>query len=256
MTDDAVRRAEQLAGNAEGNVEAHHLIDSDTARPLGAYLRDDEQPHYLFTNVNKGLRLTHPDWDEKRTPYNVPLGHSGRRYLLVTDQRLLFVGGDLEGEDDVDDFPYGPLVDVDAKMGFLKNPLKVVHEDGREIHFFEGGSHNHHIEDAGEYVADRIAAGGTPDEDRPADRAGSGQPPADAGAAGPSAGGGDTKVFDDGGSDDGTTRVFGADTGASARTGDASDADGPAFCPACGHDLGAYDVTAYCPDCGHDLPDG
>jgi len=150
------RSAEEIAATARGNLTAEHLTDSDTNTPLREHLGPGEQPHYYFQNVVKGLRFTHPEWDDKKTPYNVGYGHSGGRYLLVTDRRILFVGGNTDGTDTVVSFPYSTLVGAEANWGWTKGRLTVEHVDGRRISFFDGGGQAKHIEDGGEYVSERI----------------------------------------------------------------------------------------------------
>mgnify|MGYP000636905712 CR=1 FL=1 len=284
------RSPAEIAAAATGNLSASHLTDNETSTPLADHLGPGEQPHYYFHNVNKGLRFTHPDWAEKKTPYNVAYSHSGGRHLLVTDRRVLFVGGDESGTDTVVSFPYSDLVGVDANQGWTKGRLTVEHRDGRSVAFFDVSGQANHVEDAGEYVVERIeraeAVETDADSDANEDEEASGDP------LGATADGttDDGAADDDGGErdkPDGDGRDIetepdhtGAESDHSGAERDESDGvesgggdepepdeSGPAgseggtdegttlaYCPSCGADLGQFDQRPnFCPSCGTDL---
>ena len=288
--DDERPSAAVLEQRAEGNVTAEQLTDSASNTPLFEHLEPGEQPHYYFHNVNKGLKIERPDAEESETPYNVGYSHAGDRHLLVTDRRVLFVGGDESGTDTVVSFPYSDLVGVDANQGWTKGRLTVEHRDGRSVAFFDVSGQANHVEDAGEYVVERIeraeAVETDADSDANEDEEASGDP------LGATADGttDDGAADDDGGErdkPDGDGRDIetepdhtGAESDHSGAERDESDGvesgggdepepdeSGPAgseggtdegttlaYCPSCGADLGQFDQRPnFCPSCGTDL---
>lgn len=188
-------------------------------------------------------------------------GHSGKRYLFITDQRIFLIAGDTETGDTIDAFPYTDLVSVDAHMWFLKNPLEVEHRDGRLITFFEEGFFNQHIEAAGEYIEGRIST--SPDE--LASSTGPTEAQADAegtDTAGDSAETTETNVFSepvgedaddstsDGAQSESDTEIFTPENGSSTSS---VGVDTVRYCPSCGQDLRSLDERRFCPVCGHKI---
>jgi hypothetical protein len=154
---------EELAANALGNIKAEYLTrDVYTKRPFIEHLQDGEQPHYLFSNPDKGLRFEHPDWNAKEAPYNVGFLHPGQRYLLITDRRVLFVGGDPEGDDLTEEFAYTDLINSYTLTKWGSDPIVFTHQDGREITFFVVGptgdtlANDDLVDEASAYVGKRI----------------------------------------------------------------------------------------------------
>jgi hypothetical protein len=80
--------------------------------PLAAHLEDGERPQHLFEHPSKGIRILHPDGKQETPHHRAKFsGDDGRRYLLVTDRRLLYVAGQPDG-DVVWSFPYDDLTDA------------------------------------------------------------------------------------------------------------------------------------------------
>jgi hypothetical protein len=111
------RSPEELAESATGNIKTKHLTKDSGILftylydgPLIEHLNEEEQPEYIFSNENKGYRITEPHRKE-RTPHHT--GSEGKRYLLVTDQRVLYVAGCKSG-DEIIEHTYDEIKDADA----------------------------------------------------------------------------------------------------------------------------------------------
>jgi hypothetical protein len=149
------RSAEELAEAAKGNVKKKHLTkDSGMVftylydEPLLEHLRSNEQPEFIFSSPNKGYRITNPNGDEY-TPHHI--GSEGKRYLLVTDQRILYVAGCKDGDESIE-HSYDEIVDIKRVEG---DNLQFRTTDGRSYKFAQAGSMNTTVEEAVDYVSER-----------------------------------------------------------------------------------------------------
>lgn len=121
--------------------------------PIIDYIRKDEHIIYLFRHPYKGIRIFLSS-DENRTPDH-DMGASGGRYLIITDQRILYFAGNEDG-DEFREWSYDKLGEVDASWGWSYGRINITNQDGIEFKFADAGTYAKHIEDAGEYVSERI----------------------------------------------------------------------------------------------------
>lgn len=115
------RSAKELAKQAEGNVEPHNLIkDGGMIRtylydgPLINYLDGGEQPHYVFSNINTGLKILDESGEEYKTlEYNE--GMNGKIYLMITNSRIIYVSG-IKGGDHLLEWNYDKIDSISKSM--------------------------------------------------------------------------------------------------------------------------------------------
>jgi len=172
--------ANKLAKKATGNVKKKHLKkDSGMLStylydgPLIEHLNDGEQPEYVFSHQTKGYRITEQNGDE-RTPHHN--SSEGKRYLLVTDQRVLCVAGCKDGDETIE-HGYDEIVDIETSGGVNKN-IQFRSVNGRTYKFAPQTS-NDIVNAAIDYVSER--ATGT--EPEVTEKKGANEPESDSTAA-------------------------------------------------------------------------
>lgn len=151
------RSADELAEEATGNVKKKTLKkDSGMVftylydGPLIEHLNDDEQPEYIFSNENKGYRITEQNGDE-RTPHHN--GSEGKRYLLVTDQRVLYVAGCKDGDETIE-HAYDEIVNIES-LDAVNNNIQLGSVNGRTYKFAPSGHMDQTIDAAVDYLSER-----------------------------------------------------------------------------------------------------
>lgn len=151
------RSAENVAAQASGNVteaslnmtrgiSGTYLYD----QPPIEYLRDTEQVEYLLKNINKGLKITHSDGTEETPDHAGLTDWSGRRYLLITDQRILYIAGYEDG-DKTQSYSYEDIVAVESNRGFTEGRVSFEMSDGTVFDFVTS-SNADEVGDAAEYI--------------------------------------------------------------------------------------------------------
>lgn len=148
--------AKELEQDAIGNIETDHLADSETNQPIISYLNKKEQPHFKFHKQTKGFRIEHPDWDSKKTPYNVPHSHEGYRYLIVTNHRVLFVAGDIEGQDEIVNINFDDIAEISSNLGITKQYIAFELKSQKRYTFFDSGHDAEYLEGAADYIREII----------------------------------------------------------------------------------------------------
>lgn len=159
MKDNASRpSAEKLVEQAEGSMKPKHLKKTggiiDTylyTQPLIEYLEPNEQPEYYFKHYNKGLKIIN-NKNVSQTPHHT--GTEGGRYLLITNQRVLYVAGRPDG-DETSEFPYERLSSVEISSSLGKK--KIIFEDAEGITYhYATNKYVNQISDAVDYIRQRI----------------------------------------------------------------------------------------------------
>lgn len=130
-----------------GGIVVTYLYDD----PLIAYLGSGEQPEYVFRNETRGLAVTHPDGREEVLH---DTGSEGKRYLLVTDRRILYVAG-CKGGDEHRTVRYEQLEDAVVTDD---RTVRLLARDGCEFEFVPIDKYDTDVERAVEYVSDEIAS--------------------------------------------------------------------------------------------------
>lgn len=153
------RSPDKLAQAATGNIKSKHLTkDSGMVftylydGPLINHVQDDEQPEYIFSNENKGYRITEPNGNE-RTPHHD--GSEGKRYLLVTDQRLLCVAGCKDGDESIEHV-YDDIVEIE-RVG--RSNVQFRATDGKSYKFAQHGETKQTVDAAIDYISKKLAEG-------------------------------------------------------------------------------------------------
>lgn len=148
----------ELVKAATGNIEEKHLTkDSGMLStflydgPLYDHLIDDERPEFIFKNMNKGYRITEPNGNEQ-TPHHD--GSEGRRYLLVTDQRLLFVAGRPNG-DEVIEHTYDEISDIERVDS---SNIQFQTPGGETYKFAQNGVTKQTVDQAIDYISKKLTA--------------------------------------------------------------------------------------------------
>lgn len=149
------RSADELAEEATGNIKKKHLTkDSGMVRtylydgPLIEHLNKGEQPEYVVSHDGKGYRITEQNGDE-RTPHHK--SSEGKRYLLVTDQRVLFVAGCEDGDETIE-HDYDEITDIERSGG---SNIQFRTVNGKTYKFAQNGSTKQTINAAIDYVSER-----------------------------------------------------------------------------------------------------
>jgi len=136
------RNPEELADAAEGDIDSDslskargfggaHLYD----QPLIEYLEDDERPAFLLRNLSDDLEVEEDGASRELPGTGEAAGSEGGRYLLVTNQRLLYVAGQEEG-DSVRAFDYDDVTAVDWDESVTAGTLSFTDSDAATYHFW------------------------------------------------------------------------------------------------------------------------
>lgn len=115
-TEHTMRSADEMVKQAKGEYTSEYITQTNSVtKPIIDQLSPEEQLHFVFFNPDKGFRISEPDGEEK-TPDHTSLTESdGKRFLLVTDERILYIVGKPEGEnDEVQEFNYKNINSVEG----------------------------------------------------------------------------------------------------------------------------------------------
>lgn len=152
------RSAEELAEAAEGNILKKNLtMDSGILftylydGPLIDYVNNGEQPEYVFSHETKGYRITEQNGNE-RTPHHN--GSEGKRYLLITDQRVLYVAGCMDGDETIE-HSYAEIDDIES-LDAVNDNIQFYSSNGKTYKFAQNGDMDQTIDAAVDYVSERI----------------------------------------------------------------------------------------------------
>lgn len=146
----------RVAQSARGSFKSKHITQTDSvSTPIIKHIPDEDKLEYLFYHLTKGYRIFQPNGEEQ-TPHH-DRGAWGKRFLAVTDQRLIYIVGQ-EHEDVVEQFDYYDVIDVDYKLNWTHGIIRWTTQYDREYKFSTVSSLNKEIEDAGEYIETRIQA--------------------------------------------------------------------------------------------------
>lgn len=226
-------RVVELAKSATGNVTQKHLTKSSGVistylydGPLIRHLEDNEQPEYVFSNGTKGYRIAEPDGNE-RTPHHT--GSEGKRYLLVTDQRLLYVAGVQDGDETI----VSEYSDINKIQAWGESNIRFETTDGRIYGFTQVGS-TESVDRAVEYVSEKLIQHQESENE------------------GKESGGPDTKSDKIDSSMQQSSTVEHSDSGENGGGNTAEDTgNNPQSCPSCGIETGKD--WNFCLECGEDL---
>jgi len=150
---------DELAEDSIGNINAKNLTkDSGLVftylydGPLIEHVEHDEQPEYIFSNETKGYRITEAD-GSKRTPHHN--GSEGKRYLLITNHRLLYVAGCKNGDESIEHV-YDEVAEVESVE--ISN-IQFRATDGNTYKFAQTNASRQTVDAAIDYISKRVAGG-------------------------------------------------------------------------------------------------
>lgn len=135
------RNPQELADAAEGDIDSDslsktkgfqgtHLYD----QPLIEYLEDDERPAFLLRNYQDDLEVEEGGASRELPEDGEETGSEGGRYLLLTNQRLLYIAG-REGGDRVRVFDYDDITAVDWDESLTIATLSFTDSDNATYRF-------------------------------------------------------------------------------------------------------------------------
>jgi len=161
---------DELVEASVGNINAKNLTkDSGLVftylydGPLIEHLEDNEQPEYIFSNETKGYRITEPDGNE-RTPHHN--SSEGKRYLLITNYRLLYVAGCKNGDESIEHV-YDEVAEVENVE--ISN-IQFRTTDGNTYKFAQNGAARQTVDAAINYISKRAAGNGKDKTDEERDK--------------------------------------------------------------------------------------
>lgn len=132
------RSPETLVDQAQGDIELKHLTQTSGRvqswlyeEPIVKYLHEDEQPEFIFTDINNGLQFKHPDGTEGSIEGS---SQGGVYFLVITDKRLLYVAGS-KGGDEVLERQFEKIQTVGSDSGWVTTKLNFTDTDGVEYAF-------------------------------------------------------------------------------------------------------------------------
>jgi tetratricopeptide (TPR) repeat protein/tRNA A-37 threonylcarbamoyl transferase component Bud32 len=154
--------AQEITEQAKGDINPNHITQTNSVSdPIIKYLEDGEQLHYFFFHHNKGFRIFEPSGSE-RTPDHDATSW-GKRFLLVTDRRLLYIVGREDGDEERE-FGYEEFTEVEANTGWTSGYVSFTTTDGTRFKFADSGGRVSDIEDAADYIRARMSEVGEANE--------------------------------------------------------------------------------------------
>jgi hypothetical protein len=152
--------AEEIAQQAKGQFKPEYITQTNSVEErIIERLRTGEQLHFLFFNHSKGFRIFEPDGTERTPDHTSLLNTGGTRFLLVTDERVLYiVGGDEETDEKLQEFPYDNIISVEGLESINDQAIKFGTKEGREYKFVNGSYHSADAHDAVPYIESQIDA--------------------------------------------------------------------------------------------------
>jgi hypothetical protein len=132
-----VSNRRDIAQNATGFVEESVLADNSGElfdKDLVEYLADDERLEFLFEPPRMGFKIAAAG-EQRGEPQHEAL-QSGASFLIVTDQRILYVAG-VNDHDETESIPYEQLSDIGISIEGSSRDLQLVSTDATK-YMFEG----------------------------------------------------------------------------------------------------------------------
>jgi hypothetical protein len=126
------------------------VIQRLKSSPIIEHLTEDEQPHYLFSGPTTGLIIKTPGGEQALGPEN-----PYHAFLLVTDQRVLFLAGQSNGDISVS-FPFDQIKRVHLMTTPTKRKLRFETEAGMCAFHSSKKMAGEEATEATEYIRDRI----------------------------------------------------------------------------------------------------
>jgi predicted nucleic acid-binding Zn ribbon protein len=155
-----MRSAEEIAERARGEYKSKYITQTNSVEvPIIERLFSHEQLHFVFFNSDTGLRIFEPD-GKKREPDSPDsltevIGLEGKRFLLITDDRILYiVGKKKEADDELQVFEYSQITSVE--LGSKKPAIEFSTADGRKYEFTNDITWGSDLQNAAKYISSQI----------------------------------------------------------------------------------------------------
>jgi rRNA maturation endonuclease Nob1 len=151
---------DEMVDKAKGEYSSQYITQTNSVNtPIIDLLDPEEQLHFVFFHTDKGFRITEPDGEE-RTPDHTSLSDaSGKRFLLVTDKRILYlVGKPEEEEDEIQEFEYEEINSVEGyrSMGFPTIEFET--DSGKKYKFVNHANESDTVQNVAEYIRNKISS--------------------------------------------------------------------------------------------------
>ena len=154
-----MRTAEQIAERARGKYNPDYITQTNSvAVPIIERLSSEEQLHFVFFNENKGFRIFEPDGEERTPDHPSMTEATGKRFLLLTDKRILYIVGEAkEAEDKVQEFGYDQITSAEGDNAMGKSPkIWFTTTDGRRYKFVNDALGSDTVQNGAEYIRSKI----------------------------------------------------------------------------------------------------
>jgi len=150
-------RPEEVVEQALGEFPTDYITQTNSVSvPIVDQLAPNEQLHFVFFNGDKGFRIFEPDGEEL-TPDHGSLKTESKRFLLITDARLIYlVGQPDESEDRTQSFEYDQITKVECDRAATAEIIELFTDDGRKYKFANVAYKSATNEEAAEYIRSQI----------------------------------------------------------------------------------------------------
>lgn len=166
-----MRTAEEIAERARGKYKPDYITQtSSVAVPIIDRLSSEEQLHFVFFHDNKGFRIFEPDGEERTPDHAGITGSHGKRFFLVTDERILYIVGEAkEADDKVTEFDYDQITSAKGYESKGASIIEFSTTDGFRYKFVNIAFQTDTVQNAAEYINSQIdsTATKTPEESNP-----------------------------------------------------------------------------------------
>lgn len=154
--------ADKVTMEAEGEFRKKFITQTKSvAVPIIDRLSSDEQLHFMLIHEYKGIRIFEPDGEERTPDHPSEADIEGKRFLLITDQRILYIVGKPGEEDDkIQEFDYGQITSVEGHQSLTQGAdiIEFTTTDGRKYKFANTAVRTDTIENMVEYIDMQITS--------------------------------------------------------------------------------------------------
>jgi len=153
-----MRTADEIAERARGKYRTEYITQTNSvAVPIIERLSSEEQLHFVFFHENKGFRIFEPGGKERTPDHTSITGTTNKRFLLVTDERILYiVGEDEEADDKIQEFAYDQITSVEGYKSKGASIIEFSTKDGRRYKFVNNAWQTDTVQNAAEYINSQI----------------------------------------------------------------------------------------------------
>jgi len=153
-----MRTAEEIAERARGKYKPEYITQTNSvAVPIIERLSSEEQLHFVFFHDNKGFRIFEPDGEERTPDHTGLTGTHGKRFFLVTDERILYIVGEAKDADDkVQEFDYDQITSAEGYESKGASIIEFTTTDGRRYKFVNTAFQTDTVQNAAEYINSQI----------------------------------------------------------------------------------------------------